>query len=59
VDTVALGQVSPSPSVLRFNIIPPLFHIHSCIVWGMEASYHRDIVSSHHNSNSNNGNILM
>jgi hypothetical protein len=27
---------SPSPSVSPVSIIPPLLHIHSCIIWGMD-----------------------
>jgi hypothetical protein len=37
VDKAALGQVSFR--VLRYSpdsIIPPLLHIHSCIIWGMD-----------------------
>jgi hypothetical protein len=37
VDKVTLGQVSLR--VLRFppvNIIPPLLHIHTCNIWGMD-----------------------
>jgi hypothetical protein len=58
-DKVALGQVFLR--VLRFspvNIIPPLRHIHLCIIWGMDkghkgtsaAQFHRDIVSPHRNN---------
>jgi hypothetical protein len=38
IDKVALGQVFLR--VLRFSpasIIPPLLHIHSCIMWGLDS----------------------
>jgi hypothetical protein len=30
------------------NIIPPLLHIHSCVMEPLEAQFHRDLVSPHH-----------
>jgi hypothetical protein len=56
VDRVVLGQISLR--VLRFSfvrIIPPLLHIHSCIIWRWtEGQFHRHIVSPRCNSNNNN-----
>jgi hypothetical protein len=59
VDSVALGQVSPR--VLPFSpvsIIPPLPHIHSYIIWGLDngsvsGCSARDIFSAHRINTSN------
>jgi hypothetical protein len=65
VDKVTLGQIFLR--VLRFSpvsIIPPLFHILSCIVWGMDngpvsgRSPHGDIVLPYRN-NTNYGNKVV
>jgi hypothetical protein len=57
VDKVALWQVFLR--VRRFsplNIIPPLLHIHPCIIWGLdngpiETQFHTDIVSTYRKNN--------
>jgi hypothetical protein len=37
VNKVAVGQnFSPSPSIFPISIIPPLHHIHSRIIWGLD-----------------------
>jgi hypothetical protein len=61
VDKVALGQVCLQ--VLQFspfNIIPPLLHICSCLIWGMNnepVSSHRNIVLSHCKNTVTNENV--
>jgi hypothetical protein len=55
-DTVALREVFLR--VLRFfsvNIISPMLHIHSCVIWGMDngvysGQFHIDIFSPHRNN---------
>jgi hypothetical protein len=61
-DKVSLGHVlSPSPSVPPVSIIPPLLHIHSCIIWGIDfgpipqrPQFDRDTVSPNRNNNMRN-----
>jgi hypothetical protein len=50
---------TPSPLVSPVNIIPPLLHIHSYIIWGMD----NELVSGHSSNETvspirNNNNVL-
>jgi hypothetical protein len=53
------GEQRGRPSISPDSIIPPLLHIHSCIIWGwtmgqLTSQFHRDIASHFRNNNKKN-----